>query len=313
MFAAGVRDLRYYLWAVVIMLEALGNPLWGSSLQVKTEEAFGGRLGGAIVMDARSGKVVAVVRPDISAQGLHPPGSIFKLVTAFAALQERAVDCDGVFQCNGGIKIGQCSLNCTLPNGHGRITFPNAIAQSCNVSFYELGRRLGPHRILRYASLFGLNEKVKGYGRAQSVGRLPGAVNGPADTARLAIGQAEGFKITLLEAAEMVRMLCAADSPLANSAQAKKNLRCVREGMRMAVLRGTCKNAAVKGIEVAGKTGSPEVGANGDQRSAWFVGFAPYSKPEIVVVVFVNRGHGYDSAAPIASKIFSAYFEDKRR
>lgn len=313
MLVSGVWELRYYLWAIVLLLAVWGNQLWGSPLQEKSEAAFNGRLGGAVVMDVRSGKVIAIVRSDVSAQELHPPGSIFKLVTAFAALQENVAENDSVFQCNGGVKIGQSRLNCTLPNGHGRIAFPGAIARSCNVSFYELGRRLGSTRILKYARMFGLSEKVKGYSRAQAFGTLPESVNGPIDSARLAIGQARGFEITLLEAAEMARRLCATYSPLANSERARKNLRYVREGMRLAVLKGTCKNAAVDGIDVAGKTGSPEAGANGDQRSAWFVGFAPYDKPEIVVAVFINRGHGYDTAAPIASKIFKAYFEDKRK
>ena len=90
---------------------------------------------------------------------------------------------------------------------------------------------------------------------------------------------------------------------------AKSSLATIRKGMRLAIESGTCKNAAVDGLKVAGKTGTPESTENPDGRSAWFVGFAPYEAPEIVVVVFAERGRGYDTAAPIARKIFSAYFE----
>jgi len=272
----------------------------------KVEAAFGTRAGGAVVVRASDGKILALVNPDSSCRTLHPPGSIFKLVTAFAALQEGVATESEVFVCTGQKKLGGVVLHCTVPNGHGRITFTQAIAQSCNVTFYELGLRLGPDSLLNHARLFGLDRLYTNYARRQSVGSLSARPLHACEVARLAIGQADGVAITLLGAAEMTRRI--ATGELAGR-QAKSSLSAVRNGMRLAAESGTCRNAAVDGVKVAGKTGSPESSDNPDGRSAWFVGFAPHNAPEIVVVVFAERGHGYDTAAPIARKIFSAYFE----
>ncbi len=265
-------------------------------------------------MRVRDGRVLAVANPKMSTCQLQAPGSIFKLVTAFAALQEGLVDRDRKFQCDGWKTINGIRLNCTLPDGHGDISFAEAIAQSCNITFYGFGVRLGATRLLAYSRAFGLNRRIPGYLGEQAIGRIPNPPSNPIDSARLSVGQAKGLSITLLEAGEMVRRIAADDVSLPNvdSKRIKRNLNAIRGAMRLAVLAGTCKNAGISGADIAGKTGSPEAVDDPNQRSAWFVGFAPYKKPEVVVVVFVNRGHGYDTAAPLARRIFLAYFRKER-
>jgi cell division protein FtsI/penicillin-binding protein 2 len=90
------------------------------------------------------------------------------------------------------------------------------------------------------------------------------------------------------------------------------NLEIVRKGMRQSVTDGVAKNAAIRNLEVAGKTGTAEFGQQqGDgtyETHGWFVGFAPYDDPEIAVVVFVQHGSGGDDASPAAAKIFDFYF-----
>jgi penicillin-binding protein 2 len=92
----------------------------------------------------------------------------------------------------------------------------------------------------------------------------------------------------------------------------KEYLETVQAAMRRSVTDGVAKNAAVAGIEVAGKTGTAEFGpelANGKHEThGWFVGFAPYDDPQIAVVVFVQRGSGGSDASPAAAKIFDYYF-----
>jgi cell division protein FtsI/penicillin-binding protein 2 len=286
------------------------------ALQESAKTAFGNHSGGVVIMRVSDGKILAVINPKVSASELHPPGSIFKLVTAFAALQEGLTYAGAEFKCAGNQPIGDVLLYCTTPNGHGRIGFQEAIAQSCNVTFYGLGRKLGAKRLLKYARVFALDRKVPGYKGAQAVGHLPASpVVHPAQTARMAVGQADGFKITILEAAEMVRRIANGNAHVAgmDNSKIRKNLAVIRSAMRLAVISGTCKNAAVDGVEIAGKTGSPEAADDSDKRNGWFVGFAPYKKPEIVLVVFVNRGHGYDTAAPIAQRIFCAYFSKEKK
>ena len=90
----------------------------------------------------------------------------------------------------------------------------------------------------------------------------------------------------------------------------------LRDAMRRSVTTGVAKNAAVAGIEVAGKTGTAEFGpelSNGKHEThGWFMGFAPYTDPEIAVVVFVQRGSGGNDASPAAAKIIDYYFHGTR-
>jgi penicillin-binding protein 2 len=91
-----------------------------------------------------------------------------------------------------------------------------------------------------------------------------------------------------------------------------ENFEIVREAMRQAVTWGSAKNGAVRGLEVAGKTGTAEFGprrADGSYEThAWYTGFAPASTPEVSVTVFLERGVGANDAAPLAAKILEYYF-----
>ncbi len=93
-------------------------------------------------------------------------------------------------------------------------------------------------------------------------------------------------------------------------------LQIVKEAMRQSVTKGVAQNAAVPGIEVAGKTGTAQFGPRRDDGSyethGWFVGFAPYDEPEVAVVVFFQRGIGGSDAAPAGSKILDYYFHGPR-
>jgi cell division protein FtsI/penicillin-binding protein 2 len=91
-----------------------------------------------------------------------------------------------------------------------------------------------------------------------------------------------------------------------------ENLGTLRAAMRQSVTKGVAKNAAIPGVEVAGKTGTAEFGprlSNGKYAThGWFVGFAPYNDPQIAIVVFVQRGSGGNDASPAAAKILDYYF-----
>jgi penicillin-binding protein 2 len=91
-----------------------------------------------------------------------------------------------------------------------------------------------------------------------------------------------------------------------------RNIAILREGMREAVDGGTAATASIKGVQLAGKTGTAEFGEQRKdgsyQEHGWFTGFGPFSNPEIAVVVFLDQGNGAINAAPVASKIFDAYF-----
>jgi len=303
--------LRGIARAVTVgLILAMASSAIAASRFPQAKDLFAHNPGGAIVMRVSDGQVLSIMNHAVARDEAHPPGSIFKLVTAFAALRESVVTESSTFKCGGTLKIDGRVFHCTRLNGHGALQLPEAIAQSCNCTFYNLGLKLGSKRLLEYARAFGFQPAYRGYSKKQPSDHLLKPPSNPIDTARLAIGQAEGFSITLLEAAEMVRRIVRDDVhiPGADRASIRRALAIVRKSMRLAVVKGTCRNAAPPGLAVAGKTGSPEAEGDSDERSGWFVGYAPYQKPQVIVVVFVNRGHGFSDAAPIARHIFADYF-----
>jgi cell division protein FtsI/penicillin-binding protein 2 len=118
----------------------------------------------------------------------------------------------------------------------------------------------------------------------------------------MSVGE-EGIKVTPLGLAEAYRSLA---RPLRNAQTTTPELRLVLKGLQAVVKSGTGQAASSKSVQVAGKTGT--FGGH-----AWFAGFAPAESPEMVVVVFLERGTGGADAAPIAGRIFDAYYTNYSR
>ncbi|HET9476668.1 MAG TPA: penicillin-binding protein 2 [Dehalococcoidia bacterium] len=238
----------------------------------------------------------------------------------------------------------------------GALDFYGGLAMSSNVYFYYLAggmptegfRGLGVERLSAYTKAFGFGQPTGIDIPGESSGTVPDApwkeetVGEPwtlGDTYNFGIGQ--GYV-----AATPIQVLTAISS-IANGGQLltphvmkalqdshgnilssyetrvrsqlpveDANLQVVRAGMRRSVTDGVAKNAAVAGVDVAGKTGTAEFGpqlSNGKYEThGWFVGFAPYDNPEIAVVVFVQRGSGGNDASPAAAKILDYYFHGPR-
>jgi len=156
-------------------------------LQKAAEEALGDRSGAVIAINPNNGQVMAMVsRPafnpnlfarGISAQdwdnlvnnpghpllnrciqGLHPPGSTYKLITSAAALEEGLVTPDTTFICKGFFKLGNRSYRCWRRSGHGEVDLMKGLIESCDVYFYNLGLLLGPDILARYAKNFGFGK-----------------------------------------------------------------------------------------------------------------------------------------------------------
>lgn len=281
-------------------------------------------------------------------QAAIPSGSTFKIITGSAGLEEKVISPDRPLYCPGYFHIPGMTFHCFIRSGHGMIKFVEAVAQSCDVYFYQVGHRLGIERLDKYAALFGIGQLTGVDLPGESQGLLPTPEwkkkvyhEGwyPAETINMSIGQgylqitpmqlavaaaivANGgtywrphfFKSTTLDLStrkifphypEKVRVLTLAP----------KVLDLVRLGMKEAVDHGTATAAKLPKVVVAGKTGTAEnlpTSLNPKGRNhAWFVSFAPFSSPEIVVVVMMEQSGGYGGgvAAPIAKKIFEAYFK----
>lgn len=273
---------------------------------------------------------------------IYPPGSTFKIVVALAALAEGIVDESSIFYCPGSMIIGNRRFGCWTT--HGRIDFLNAIAKSCDVTFYTLGIKLGAEKIARYARLLGLGE-VTGIdipGEVRGLIPEPSWKKGPwyiGDTANMSIGQ--GYvQVTPIQMAvlvstianggrvykpRLVSRIISKDGTetllpvvkVRDLSNLKREIDIIKKGMKMVVDVGTGSLARVEGISVAGKTGTAEnfptkynpLGKD----HAWFIAYAPVDNPRIALSIVVEKGgHGGSTAAPIAAEIISYYLTGKR-
>jgi penicillin-binding protein 2 len=228
-------------------------------------------------------------------QGQYPPGSTYKPVTAFAGLAEGVITADTSFFCPGSYRFGNRTYRCWKRGGHGTVSLRRAVAESCDVYFYQVGQRLGVDRLARYARMFGLGEKSGVEMEHEKPGLIPTAAwkkskRGQAwqegETLSIAIGQ--GYDLaTPLQIAEMTAVIANGGTLYKPSVIEKvvdpdgrvthsftpevlnritgqgRNLKLVREGMVDAVnsRRGTGREAQIDahGILVGGKTGTAQV------------------------------------------------------
>ena len=223
-------------------------------------------------------------------QGQYPPGSTFKIVVGTAALEEKVVRTDEEVCCTGGYLFGRRRYRCWRSQGHGCLSFIDAMAQSCDVFFYEMGSRLGVDKIAEYAGLFGLGRSVGlgiGY---EEPGLIPnsdwkrrrfGERWYPGETLSVSIGQGyvlvtplqmasliatvanggtryQPFLVKRIEGSEKVWNH--APEVAGTLGVRSSTMGTVRAALREAVMgkRGTGSHARVAGFAVAGKTGTAQ-------------------------------------------------------
>ncbi|MGQ9473942.1 MAG: penicillin-binding protein 2 [Candidatus Caldatribacteriaceae bacterium] len=276
-------------------------------------------------------------------QASYPPGSIFKLLVAIAALEEGIVSSRDTFFCPGFFEYNGKLYYCWNRAGHGMVNIERAIAYSCNVFFYNVALRLGPEKIANYAQDFGLGTKSSlDLPRVKS-GFVPTPIWKkqakqevwyPGDTLNFSIGQ--GY--LLVTPLEIYQMLCGianrgkiykphllkgildengnwvqkAEGVIEKELKIRENTwNILIDGMRGVVKEGTghlCKDVAV---ELAAKTGTAQ-NPHGKDHS-WFGGFFPVDKPEVAFLVFVeNGGDGSGEAARIARELINWFLKNKR-
>ncbi len=340
--------------------------------QVAADEALYGKHGSIVALDATNGDVLALASSPVfdparfavpltrsdwqalvggqdrplqnrAVQGAYPPGSIFKMFTALAALEASATDASQRVYCPGFYYFGGRSFRCHKHQGHGSVNLHEALVLSCDVYFYTMGQRIGVDRIHDVATRFGLGRLSNlGIGDERS-GLIPStkwkAKNyrdpaqkkwHPGETLSVAIGQG-AVTVTPLQMARAIaglvnggklvapRILGQAEESIPIKVS-QRHLALVKNGMIGVVNdpQGTGKRARLVDpmIVVGGKTGTAQVVAldrrgvsKKNEDHAWFVGFAPAEKPSIVVVALVeNGGGGGLNAAPLVKSVMEAYF-----
>jgi penicillin-binding protein 2 len=234
----------------------------------------------------------------------------------------------------------------------GALDFYGGVAMSSDVYFYYLSggfaddgfKGLGEERVAKYARGFGLGSETGIDLPGEAAGLVPDAqwkqdtIGEPwvlGDTYNYGIGQGyvAATPIQMLDEVAAIGnggtlivphvvkeyrdSMGNVYDPLATQVRSTLpidpgNLQIMRDAMRQSVTAGVARNAASDAVEVAGKTGTAEFGAQHDDGTSethgWFIGFAPYNDPQIAVMVFVQHGSGGNDASPAAAKIFNYYF-----
>jgi penicillin-binding protein 2 len=264
-------------------------------------------------------------------QGRYPPASTFKLAMAVLGLERGLVNMDTRMPqpCTGGYWHGRY-WRCWEKRGHGNVTLAQAIEKSCDVFFYQLGLRMGLENLIAGGVKLRFNERSGidlpsetkpefPYAEEYYRKRYPKGYVKSSAALNLSIGQGENaqtvvnmakFYTSLANGGVMSRPSIAKQVPQQDTlfSLASDQWTGVHRALAGVVsTRGTAASAALRGVVIAGKTGTAQAPPHPDH--AWFVGFAPAEKPEIVVAVFLEFGeHGY-AAARIASKIIEAYLK----
>ncbi len=314
----------------VIKVVSRKPPLSGESisltidkrLQVLGEKELEGKRGAIVAMNPKNGELLAMVSspgfdPNLFVEGIdkeawedltgskahplqnralssqYPPGSIFKIVVALAALEEGVIDKNETIFCGGSLSLGSTRFGCWKKHGHGHIALENALVESCDVYFYTLGKRLGIDKIAHYAKRLGLGSATGFDPFIEKDGLVPtrewklkrwGVPWQAGETLSSAIGQSFVL-VTPIQMAAMIssvfnggtlyrpRIAKAAgkddgkqvDPPAPGNMKSlqirPEHLEIVRKALIGVVNgpRGTGKKAALKDITVAGKTGTAQV------------------------------------------------------
>ena len=272
--------------------------------------------------------------------GEYPPGSTFKLITGTAALELKKVTPDELIFDSG--RHWLVDMRNAGGEALGWLNFTEALAKSDNVYFYELGRRVGIDKLAEYARMFGMGKKTGIALRGEATGLVASEEYKKknfnqdwylGDTFNSAIGQ--GFQlVTPLQAAMIVSEVANggiqykpflvsridnldgtpykifAPEQVGTLPVSKSTLDLVREGMRNVAEESGTAGSLFAGfpIQVAGKTGTAENFGGADH--AWFVAYAPFDHPRIVIAVLTEQGgFGALASGPVAKSMLEEFFQ----
>ena len=244
----------------------------------------------------------------------YPPGSVFKVPVALAALQEHVIDIDDEFNCPPAMEIGRLTFHNWKHSDSGSLNFCEALTQSCDTWFYQVGIKTGAKRMGDWAVKMGFGARTGIPLAAESGGRIPddeymkkahGHKMFDGDLANFSIGQGD-VEVTPLQMAQgmatvanggtlyqtrLVKQVQSIDGQIVNAYPVRarselgiepKIMKEMRKAMSQVVSSrsGTAGKASVPNVQVAGKTGTAQWGPKAHERTAaWFAGFAPADKP----------------------------------
>ena len=326
-------------------------------LQQVASTALGIYQGAIIVTEPDTGRILAMVsKPDFNpeeisdiwdeliedkessillnrvTQGLYPPGSTFKIVTALEYIKENPDTYQNYsYNCAGAITRGEDRIQCYHGSVHGTVSFKKSFAKSCNTSFANIGLSLDKGAFSDTLNKLLFNQSLS-LPYTAGVSRVDVSTQtGEADMMQVSIGQGTTSitplllnMITCAIANEGTAMTPYVIDYVQNSSGNRiKTFNPVAyaklmDAQEAEILKGLMVNVVEEGTATrlkglsytaAGKTGSAEYGTIKGESHAWFTGFAPADNPQICVTIIIEgAGAGGDYAVPIAKRIFDAYF-----
>ena len=284
-------------------------------------------------------------------QSRFSPGSVFKVFMAAAGLEAGTLNPLRTIYCPGYATFYGHTFACDKHEGHGTLSLHNAIVTSCNVFFYNVGNDLNIGRISQYATMMGLGRKTGVDLPNEDPGLIPSeawkrkvhkAKWYSGETISVAIGQGYVL-ITPIQAAwamggltmggrlrqphlvrpqDLKKLGFAANEVVEEDYPIQESTVDIVTTAMWGVVNengGTGFRARIEGFDVAGKTGTAQVVSKESnlkgqayKDNSWFVSFAPYRNPEIVVAAFIeNGGWGAEAAAPVAHAVLETYYKKK--
>jgi cell division protein FtsI/penicillin-binding protein 2 len=287
------------------------------SLQSAAVGALGDRVGGVAVVRPRTGDILAL--SGLAVSGPQPPGSVFKIITLAAALNEGETKASETFPVQTAATLEGVQLRNAGDEACGG-SLTTSFAHSCNSVFGPLGARLGAKRLVRYAEAFGFNEELPI--PALKPSSIPHDLSDDLAVGASAIGQDRDLATPLTMASvgatianggvrRRPRLVRSEPAPRKRVVRRRVAAQ-VRDMMVEVVRSGTGVAAALPGATVAGKTGTAELVPTADAASdpsntdAWFVAFDAGNPKVAVAVMLVGAGQGGAAAAPVAREVLAA-------
>lgn len=328
-------------------------------LQKAVEEAFGDSVSGSLVaLDPRNGEVLALASlpsfdPNVfthvmtpaqydslfrnpqkplfnrAIQATYPPGSTFKMLTALAGLENGFTKATRFGSCGGAYYFGGRPFKCWKEGGHGSLDLTGALAQSCNVYFYQMGRAVGLEKWQKAGLALGFGQPTG----IDLIGEVPGRLPtteyyknskryyAPGMMLNLAIGQGEN-DVTVIQLARYAGIIATEGikatphlvkdhlSPVEHVTDiSPASFQVVKEGMLMVTTEGTARSMQVPGHLIAAKTGTAQ-NPHGEAHKL-IVAFAPYGNPTIAVACVVENTEKKNAraAVDVVKRLMEEYFK----
>jgi cell division protein FtsI/penicillin-binding protein 2 len=269
-----------------------------ATLQNAVTRAMENQRGTAVVLDVHSGRMLASSHVNVAARRVATPGSSIKPFTLLALLESGKINQQTALVCKRAVSISGHKLDCSHPVTAEPLDPAAALAYSCNSYFTTVALRLSPEE-LRSSFMRDGFTSATALTRSEATGMV--ALARSAEELELqAIGQ-WGVQVTPLELVRAYRALALLQS------KHEEKLSPLFAGLEQSVAYGMGNKAQpLQAMKVAGKTGTATA-EQGSWTNAWFAGYAPAENPEIVLVVFLEKGHGGSDAAGVARQVFDAF------